>query len=536
MRDKRPNILFAFADDWGRYASCYAEIQGENSLSALIDTPNVDRIAQEGVLFSNAFVPAPTCTPCRSSLLSGRYFWQTRLGAILQGAVFDRSIPTYPVLMEKAGFDVGFSYKVWGPGTPINDPYVENGNRYQNAGSSFGVFSFEATENLVKRGGGHGVAAVEEAKAPLYEEVLKNFTDFLEDRDDTKPFCYWWGPTNTHRKWQPGSGKALWGLDPDDLAGRLPAFFPDVDAVREDVADYLGECMAFDRGLGVIIDKLEQIGELDNTLIVVSGDHGIPGFPRGKCNLYDLGSEVALVARLPGMIAPGRVVEDMVNIMDLASTFLEIGGVESPEGMVARSLVPVLQSTDSGQVDPERTFVVTGRERHVAAAREWNLPYPHRAIRTKDYLYIRNFEPDRWPAGDPRGLDDPATEAPPFELLEHDTFAAYADCDAGPTKAWMVQHRADEDQRVIFRLGFGRRPAEELYAVKADPYHMNNLASDPTYQVQKDELASALMRVLVEQNDPRVCEEDCRYEHSPYTDLYVAHEEAVDAQERWGRS
>ncbi len=536
MTDKKPNILFAFADDWGRYASCYAKIQGENSLSALIDTPNIDRIAEEGVLFANAFVPAPTCTPCRSSVLSGRYFWQTRLGAILQGAVFDRSIPTFPVLLQNAGFDIGFSYKVWGPGTPINDPYVENGNRYQNAGSSFGLFSFEATENLAKTGDDHGSSKVRDAKKPLYEEVRANFADFLAARDEAKPFCYWWGPTNTHRKWQPGSGKELWGLDPDELKGRLPAFFPDVETVRQDVADYLGECMAFDRGLGVILDKLEEIGELDNTLIVVSGDHGIPGFPRGKCNLYDIGCEVALMARLPGMIDPGRVVEDMVNIMDLAPTFLEIAGVENPEGMIARSLVPVLQSPDSGQVDPERTFVITGRERHVAAAREWNLPYPHRAIRTKEYLYIRNFKPERWPIGDPRGLDDPAVEAPPFEDLEHDTFVAYADCDAGPTKAWMVRHRNDETMPGLFDIGFGKRPAEELYSTKSDPHHMRNLASDPSFQSQKEELASSLMAILVEQEDPRVCEQDCRYEHSPYTDRYIAKEDPVDAEERWGRS
>ncbi|MBT3274452.1 MAG: sulfatase-like hydrolase/transferase, partial [Spirochaetales bacterium] len=143
----KPNILFAFADDWGRYAGCYKKFQGDNSLSALIDTPHVDRIADEGVLFTNAFVPAPSCTPCRSSVLSGRYFWQTRLGAILSGAVLDSSILTYPVLLQDSGYDIGFSYKVWGPGTPINDPYVEDGHRYQDAGEDFRQFSFRVTEN-----------------------------------------------------------------------------------------------------------------------------------------------------------------------------------------------------------------------------------------------------------------------------------------------------------------------------------------------------------------------------------------------------
>jgi N-sulfoglucosamine sulfohydrolase len=119
----------------------------------------------------------------------------------------------------------------------------------------------------------------------------------------------------------------LWDIDPDSLKGKMPAFFPDVHEVREDVADYLGECMAYDRGLGVLIEELEKRGELDNTLVVVSGDHGIPGFPRAKCNLYDIGSEVTLAARLPGTIPAGRVIENMVNIMSLAPTFLEMGGV-----------------------------------------------------------------------------------------------------------------------------------------------------------------------------------------------------------------
>ncbi|MCB0145811.1 MAG: sulfatase-like hydrolase/transferase, partial [Caldilineaceae bacterium] len=128
------------------------------------------------------------------------------------------------------------------------------------------------------------------------------------------------------------------------LQGRLPAFLPDVHDVREDVADYLGECLAFDAGLGVLIQRLEELGELDNTLIVVSGDHGIPGFPRAKCNLYDIGCEVALAARWPGRIQPGRVIEDFVNMMDVAPTFLDAANVAIPSTMTARSLLPILES------------------------------------------------------------------------------------------------------------------------------------------------------------------------------------------------
>ncbi|MBT5531461.1 sulfatase-like hydrolase/transferase, partial [Candidatus Poribacteria bacterium] len=323
----------------------------------------------------------------------------------------------------------------------------------------------------------------------------------------------------THRKWQRGSGKALWGLEPDDLKGKLPAFLPDVHDVREDVADYLGECLAVDAGLGLLMARLDEIGELDNTLIVVSGDHGIPGFPRAKCNLYDLGCEVALAARWPGRIPAGRVVDDFVNVMDVAPTFLEAAGVDAPEGMVAQSLMDTLTSEADGQVDPSRTFVVTGRERHVGRAREGNLPYPQRAIRTNDFLYIRNFAPERWPMGDPKGLDDPATEPPSYDELANDTMIAYADLDAGPSKAWMVHHRGEASVRDLFAMGFGKFPAEELYDLAADPHYMTNVAGDPAHARTRQELSDRLMAVLRDQDDPRVVEDPCRYEQPPYTDV-----------------
>ena len=179
--------------------------------------------------------------------------------------------------------------------------------------------------------------------------------------------------------------------------------------------------LAVDAGLGVLLDELEKAGELENTLVVASGDHGIPGMPRAKCNLYDIGCEVALAARWPGNIEPGTVIQDFVNIFALAPTFCEAGGAAPPKSMTAKSLLPILRSGQSGQVDGARDFVVTGRERHVALARENFLPYPQRCLREKDHIYIINFEPDRWPMGDPRGLDDLSAEAPEFAQLEWNT-------------------------------------------------------------------------------------------------------------------
>lgn len=523
---RRPNILFCFADDWGRYASAYAGVPGASPLCTLIHTPHIDRVAREGALFANALVPAPTCTPCRSSLLSGRYFWQTRLGAILQGAVWDRRIASYPFLLESAGYHIGFSDKVWAPGTPHNDPYGGEARRYQRAGHEFGQFSQFVTNHAERLGG------IDAAKRTLLTEVSGNFSDFLAARDGATPFCYWWGPVNTHRAWQRGSGKALWGIDPDALRGQLPPFLPDVHEVREDVADYLGECQAFDSGVGALLADLEARGELDNTLVVVSGDHGIPGFPRAKCNLYDIGCEVALVTRWPERITPGVVIDDLVNLMDLAPTFLDAAGVSQPADMPARSLLPLLTAGHSGQIDPQRTWVITGRERHVAQARADHLPYPQRALRTHTHLYIRNFAPERWPMGDPCGLDDPHAPAPDFDTLLRDTFVAYADLDCGPTKAWMVHHRADPDVRDVFALGFGKRPAEELYDLRTDPHQMRNLADDPAHAAIRTTLAAQLVAELARQDDPRVGTAPCRFEASPYTDWPCPESAAVERVSR----
>ena len=503
-----PNIVFAFADDWGRYASAYRGRPGEGTIHELIDTPNFDRVANEGALFLNAHVPAPSCTPCRSSILTGRYFWQTGLGAILVGARWDESIPSYPLILEEAGYHIGYTYKVWSPGLAENAPYGGRRTAYESAGIRFNVFSHEATRRLEN-------TTVEVAKQELLDEVKGNFDSFIDARPSDAPFCYWWGPTNTHRTWERGSGKALWGLDPDDLQGRMPAFLPDVHDIREDFNDYLGECLAFDAGLGVIVERLEAIGELDNTLLVVSGDHGIPGFPRAKCNLYDLGTEVSMAVRWPGHVAPGRAISDFVNLMDLAPTFLDACGVEHPDGMVARSLIPLLESSESGRVDAGRDFVVTGRERHTVC-REGGLPYPQRAIRTDRFLYVHNFEPDRWPAGDPGGLDDDAREPPPADDILANSAAVYGDLDLGPTKLWMIRNRAREDVKPLFELGFGKRPREELYDLQTDPDYMVNVAGQGEYAQVRADLHARLMAVLAEQDDPRLTESEPRFETPPY--------------------
>jgi len=502
---KRPNILFAFADDWGRYASAYAKIE-PGGPSDIVSTPNFDRIANEGVLFRNAFVNAPSCTPCRSSLLSGQYFWRTGRAAILQGAIWDGSVPSYPLILNEAGYHIGHTYKVWSPGSPANAPYGAAKFAYNKRGSKFNGFSQRVS----------GATDIEKAKQNLLEEVRGNFRDFLAARKDDEPLCYWFGPTNCHRKWIQGSGAELWGLNPDDLKGKMPSFLPDVHVVREDFADYLGEAMAFDAALGVLIEELDQIGELDNTLIAVSGDHGIPGFPNGKCNLYDFGAAVPLAIRWPGKASAGRVVDDFVCLPDLAPTFLEAGGEKPLVVMTGSSLLSVLASEKSGQVDKSRDAVIVGRERHVAAARTGNLPYPQRAIRTKDFLYIRNFKPDRWPMGIGPGYGAPAAPMPALDVLANNTFAAFGDLDASPTKAWIATHPEQADGR-FFNIAFGRRPEEELYDLGTDADQSKNVAKDEAYSAVRKELSTRLMKVLKQTGDPRVIGDGTTFDKPPFS-------------------
>jgi arylsulfatase A-like enzyme len=506
--DTRPNILFLFSDDWGRYASCYRGLDGRPSVNDVIQTPHIDRVAREGAVFRHAFVNAPSCTPCRSSLLSGRYFFQTGRGAILNGAVWDASIPTYPLLLRDSGYHIGKSFKVWSPGTPADAPFGGQAHAFQKAGNACNNFSEEVTAMVAA---GRSVA---DARAKILAEVRGNFDDFLAARKAGQPWHYFFGPTTTHRTWVKGSGLKLWGIQPDSLKGKLPAFLPDVPEVREDVADYLGECLAVDAYVGALMQRLTESGELENTVVVLSGDHGMPGVTSGKCNLYDHGISVPLVIRWPGT-KPGRVIDDLVRLPDLTPTFLDIAGVKSPENLYGRSLAPLMKSDRAGTIDASRDWIIAGRERHVGSAREGNLPYPMRCLRTPDFLYIRNFMPDRWPMGSP---NEAAAPSPNLARIDTETRAAYADMDASPTKTWLIAHQRESQWRWHVDFAFAKRPAEELYDIKHDPDQIKNLATDPAFAAKKRELSDRLTQLLRDAQDPRVVGDGTTFDKPPFSD------------------
>ena len=449
---ERPNVLFCIADDWGwPHAGAYGD--------PVVQTPTFDRLAREGVLFENAFVTAPSCTPCRNSILTGQWHWRLGQGGNLWSTL-DPKFPVYPLMLEEAGYVIGHWRKAWGPGD-----WRAMGRKRDPAG-------------------------------PTY----KSFAAFLAARTEGKPFCFWLGTSDPHRPytWQSGAKS---GIDIERI--RLPADLPDHETVRHDVADYYYEVQRFDRDVGAALRLLEQSGELDNTIVVMTGDHGMP-FPRHKCQLYDSGTHVPLAVRWGEKVKGGRRVTDFVSLADLAPTLLEAAGVAADEQMTGRSLLDVLRSDRAGRVDSSRDHVLTGRERHGQAQEKPNPGgYPMRAIRTDDFLYIRNFAPDRWPGGCP-------------DSEKAYGGRAYGDCDGSPTKDFVVEHRDDPTYRVFYQLAFARRPAEELYELHKDPHQLTNVADEPELADVKEELAQRLITALKASDDPRALGEGAEFDNYPY--------------------
>jgi arylsulfatase A-like enzyme len=443
--NRRPNILFCLGDD---YAWPHAGAYGDR----VVRTPNFDRVAREGVLFGHAFCAAPSCTPSRAAMLTGQAPHRLAEGGDLHGFLPAR-FKTYPDLLEAAGYRVGFALKGWGPGN------VEAGGRKRNpAGPS--CASFEA---------------------------------FLKDTPGTHPFCFWFGSNDPHRPYEPGTGLKA-GLKLDDV--RVPPIWPDTPEVRSDILDYYFEVERFDRDVGELLRLLETTGRLENTLVVVTGDNGWP-FPRAKANLYDAGTRQPLAVRWPARAKGGRTLDDFINLADLAPTFMEAAGLKPLPDMTGRSFLGLL----TGREQPgrrARSFVE--RERH-ANVRKGDLGYPARAIRTREFLYIRNFRPDRWPAGDPE---------------MYFAVGPYGDCDGSPTKDFILARRTDEKFAKFYELCFAKRPAEELYDLARDPHQLTNVAGKTEYSAAKAKLRAELDRWMKETLDPRTTSDDDRWDRYPY--------------------
>ena len=429
---QRMNVLFCIADDWGYpHASAYGD--------KAVKTPAFDRVAKEGALFTRAFSAAPSCTASRASILTGQAPHRLGVGANLHSDL-PAKYATYPDLLEKAGYVTGKTRKAWGPGKlqeRTTDP----------AGKNF-----------------------------------RSFDDFLKGVPDGKPFCFWLGASDPHRPYEGALAKTA-NIDPKNVA--ITPYVPDTPATRAVAVDYLAEVQRFDADVAAALDLLDKKGLAGNTVVVITGDNGWP-WPRAKANLYDAGTRQPFAIRWPGRTG-GQTIDRLTVLTDLAPTFLDAAGVAIPADMTGQSLMPVLGK--GAKVGP-RGAVFLERERH-ANCRANNVGYPIRAIRTEKHLYIRNYFPDRWPAGDP---DSTGVQG------------AFGDIDAGPTKALILAKRDDPEHRKFFDLACAKRPAAELYDVEADPHQLTNLAADEKHAATKAELAAKLQKWMAETGDLRATE------------------------------
>ena len=457
LRQTPPNILLCIADDWGWP---HAGALGDE----VVRTPAFDRLAREGVLFDHVFVSSPSCTPSRNALLTGQFHWRLGEGANLHSTL-DVNIPVFPLLLEQAGYFIGHWRKLWGPGQLAAGGYTD--------------------------------------KSPVGPE-FDGFENFLQKRPQGQPFCFLLGASDPHRPYESGTGQAA-GIALNQI--RVPGFLPDTETVRADIADYYFEVQRFDQDCARAMELLDKSGELENTIVVMTGDNGMP-FPRCKSNIYEMGVRVPLAIRWGKNVPGQRTIHDLVSLTDLAPTFLAAAGLPLPPKMTGRSLLPLLESSKSGWVDDTRRVMFFGKERHTPAQLAPSLAgYPCRAIRTDHFFYIYNFKPERWPAGVPAGASHPKNY--------------FTDCDSSPTKSEIMAMKDDSKNRKYYEWCFGRRPQVELFDLKTDPDQLVNLAEKPEFQKIRQQLHTQLFQQLQATHDPRVIGGGEKFDTYPYRTNYA---------------
>jgi arylsulfatase A-like enzyme len=251
--------------------------------------------------------------------------------------------------------------------------------------------------------------------------------------------------------------------------------------------DYAFEVEHFDTHLGRMLASLERRGLLENTLVVVTSDHGMP-FPRGKGGAYEYSNHVPLAMMWPkGIVGKGRLATDFVSFIDFAPTFLEYAGIPGDRSGLAepsgRSLGNIFRSAKSGRIQAQRDHVLIGMERH-DIGRPKDVGYPIRGIVNDQYLYLKNYEPSRWPACNPE--------------------TGYLNVDGGATKTWILSEHRKNPLDPFWALCFGKRPSEELYDLKNDPDCVVNLARSDALKETCEKLSGQMVSELKDQGDPRI--------------------------------
>jgi arylsulfatase len=379
-KSARPNFVLIIGDDISvDDFGCYGHPH--------IRTPNVDRLAADGVRFTNAYLTASQCSPTRCSIITGRYPHNT--GAPELHMPLPEGQPLFPRHMGS----------------------------YPKA-----AFSYRAGEK------GPGAQA--------------NWVSCLRERPKDRPFFMWFASTDAHRRWNPDEHAEP--HKPEDAV--IPPYMADLPGTREDLARYYDEVQRLDRYVGLVVGELRRQGVLENTVVMFMADNGRP-FPRCKTWLYDSGIKTPLVVHWPNGIAKaGAVSDSLISVIDIASTILELAGVQTPVSMQGVSLAPLLKDTKR-QV---RNYAFAEHNWHDQAAHE-------RLVRWKNYVYIRNAQPQ---------LDN--------LVAAHWNEPSYRDLFNLREQGKLTEAQAD-----VFR---SPRPAEALFDVSNDYHQVNNIAGDPNHK------------------------------------------------------
>ncbi|MDR2704179.1 MAG: sulfatase [Planctomycetaceae bacterium] len=470
VQSLRPNILFCIADD-----ASYAHF-GANGCT-WVKTPGFDRVAKEGIRFTRAYTPNAKCAPSRSCILTGRNPWQLEAAAN-HNPFFPPKFQTYCEALAENGYYVAASGKGWGPGVALD----EQEKKREMTGIKYDKYTY----------------------TPLTPKMCpfdfgRNFEEFLKTKPKEKPWCFWLGSKDPHRGYEYGSGvrngKKLTDID------HIPQCWFDDPQVRHDLLDYVLEIENFDLNVVNVINTLERFGEFDNTIIIVTSDNGMP-FPCGKGNTYEIATHMPLAIMWKnGITQPGRVIDDFVSFIDFAPTFLDIAQISLNQTkmlpVTGQSLRPIFESENSGHVVSYRNNIFLGRER-TDLGRPHDAGYPIRAIIQDNFMYLYNFEPERWPGGNPE--------------------TGYLDSDNSPTKTLIINARNDEKLHQYWQRNFGFRPQEELYDLSVDPDCMINLAEQKTAECQM--LREKLFAELKRQNDPRMFDQGYLFDEYPHCDEF----------------
>ncbi|HWJ90453.1 MAG TPA: sulfatase [Flavisolibacter sp.] len=453
---QRPNILFVISDDQSYpHASAYG--------SRMVATPGFDFVAKQGALFTKAYVTSPGCSPSRASILTGLYPWQIE-EAGSHASSFSSKYSCFPDILEKAGYRSGYTGKGWAPGN-----WEVSGRSHNPAGPEFNKHTLTPPYSGISK-----------------TDYTANFIEFLKDRKPGQPFYFWLGTNEPHRPFEDSS----WLKNGYSLQqATVPGFLPQKNAIKSDLLDYATEISWFDSHLVKCIDELKRCGEFDNTIIIVTADNGM-SFPFAKANCTDAGIHVPLAICWGNKVRPGQIIDVLVSSIDLAPTILAATGLQSDHILSGQSLLPLLNGNLKAY---HSNAVYAGRERH-SFSRFNNMGYPMRSIRWDHYLLIRNFHPERWPAGDPQEL-----------LQDSSLHDAFYDIDDGPSKQYLIAHRNDPDVAAYFNAAMGqKRPEYELYDLQKDSSCLHNLAGARRYAGIFAALKKKLDDKLVQTKDTRL--------------------------------